>query len=108
MREQFARRRNFVCEALGAMPGISVRKPHGAFYVLLNVAPVLGKTWKTKVLDSPATLSKMLIEHAGVALVSGEAFGARQHLRLSYATSMENLQEATSRLRRAFAEICEA
>jgi aspartate aminotransferase len=107
MRAQFERRRNFVCEALGRMPGVSVRMPGGAFYVLFNVAQVLNKTWKAKTIHSPSALCNMLIEHAGVALVSGEAFGAPQHLRLSYATSMENLQEAMQRLHRAFAEICQ-
>lgn len=108
MREQFERRRNFVCEALGAMAGVSLTKPGGAFYVLFNVASLLGKIWKGTSVDSPAKLCTMLIEHAGVAMVSGEAFGAPRHLRLSYATSMENLQEAMQRLQRAFAEICRA
>jgi aspartate aminotransferase len=108
MHAQFERRRNFVCDALGKMPGVSVRKPGGAFYVLFNISQMLGKTWNTKTIDSPSTLCNLLIAHAGVALVSGEAFGAPQHLRLSYATAMENLQEAMPRLHRAFAEICQS
>jgi aspartate aminotransferase len=107
MREQFERRRNFVCEALRAMPGVSLRKPHGAFYVLFNIGQMLGRTWRESRVDSPSTLCKLLIAHAGVALVGGEAFGAPQHLRLSYATSMENLQAAMQRLQHAFAEICQ-
>ncbi len=108
MREQFERRRNFTCAALSEMPGVTVRRPGGAFYVLFNVASLLGKTWKGEHIDTPSTLCKMLIEHVGVAMVSGEAFGAPQHLRLSYATSMENLQEGTRRLLRACTEISQS
>ncbi len=106
MRAQFEQRRNFVCQKLAQMPGVSLRRPGGAFYVLFNVSAVLGKMWKEKPIASPSALCKMLIEHAGVALVSGEAFGAPQHMRLSYATSMKNLEAAMVRLALAFKEIC--
>ena len=108
MRVQFEQRRNFVCSALREMPGVTVRTPHGAFYVLFNVSQLLGKTWKGANVDSPSTLCKMLIEHAGVAMVGGEAFGAPQHVRLSYATAMANLQEAMPRVQHAFTDICRA
>jgi aspartate aminotransferase len=103
------------------MPGISVRLPKGAFYMFINVIPLLGlnevsalgvdpkKLWGREVngkkIQLPNDLCQYLVEHAGVALVAGEAFGSTFHVRLSYATDMKTLQEAMRRLEKAFGEI---
>jgi len=117
MRQKFDERRRFVHESLSRVPGISVRLPKGAFYMFINVTPLLGLTeaplgamdWGRQVngkkLKFPNDLCQHLVEHAGVALVAGEAFGSGFHVRLSYATSMKTLQEAMQRLDKAFGEI---
>jgi aspartate aminotransferase len=121
MRQQFDERRRFVYQALSNMPGISVRLPKGAFYMFINVIPLLGlnevsalgfdpaKLWGREVngkkIQFPNDLCQHIVEHAGVALVAGEAFGSMFHVRLSYATDMKTLQEAMRRLEKAFGEI---
>ncbi|NUO80127.1 pyridoxal phosphate-dependent aminotransferase [candidate division KSB1 bacterium] len=105
MRTQFEARRDFVHAAVSQWPGVSARLPGGAFYVFCNVAQVLGRKYRDKTISSPSVLCQLLVEHAGVALVGGEAFGSTRHVRISYANSMENLREAMHRLQRAFEEI---
>ncbi len=105
MRAQFEARRDFVHAAVNQMPGVSARLPGGAFYIMCNVAQVLGKQLRGKTISSPSVLCHMLIEHAGIALVGGEAFGSPRHVRISYANSMENLREGMSRLQSALEEI---
>ncbi|MEK7729275.1 MAG: aminotransferase class I/II-fold pyridoxal phosphate-dependent enzyme, partial [candidate division KSB1 bacterium] len=105
MRAEFEARRDFVHEALNKMPGVSARLPGGAFYIMCNVAQILGKKFRGKIISSPSALCQMLIEHAGVALVGGEAFGSTRHVRISYANSMENLREAMRCLQSALEEI---
>ncbi len=105
MRDEFELRRDFVHAAVNQMPGFSARLPGGAFYIFANVAPLLGKTFAGKTIASPSDLVHLFIEHAGVALVGGEAFGSRQHVRISYANSMENLQTAMRQLGQMVAKI---
>ena len=91
MLEEFHARRALVVEALNAMPGVTCRVPRGAFYAFPNVTGVP--------LDAD-TLAERLLDEAGVALLSGTAFGAagRGHLRISYATSRERLAEGLERM----------
>jgi aspartate aminotransferase len=103
MRRQFDERRRFVYHALSRMRGVSVRLPKGAFYIFFNVSQLLGRQVNGKTINTPNDLCQYLVEDAGVALVAGEAFGSNQHVRLSYATDMKNLQEAMKRLEKTFA-----
>jgi len=92
MRAEFRARRDLVVAGLAAMPGVTCRVPHGAFYAFPNVT---GVPLPTEV------LADRLLDEAGVALLSGTAFGAagEGHLRLSYATSRERLAEGLARMR---------
>jgi len=96
MRAEFRARRDLVVAGLAAMPGVTCRVPHGAFYAFPNVTGVPLPT---------EALADRLLDEAGVALLSGTAFGAagEGHLRLSYATSRERLAEGLARMR-AFLE----
>jgi aspartate aminotransferase len=105
MRRQFDERRRFVHEALSKIPGLSVRLPKGAFYLFINVAGLIGRQINRKKLNTPNDICQYLVEHAGVALVAGEAFGSMLHVRLSYAADMKTLQEAMKRLEKAFGEM---
>jgi aspartate aminotransferase len=88
---EFRRRRDIVVPGLDALPGVSCRRPRGAFYAFPNVAGV----------PLPAEeLASRLLEEAGVAVLAGSAFGraGRDHLRISYASSRENLRRALARM----------
>jgi len=88
MVEEFQRRRDYVCERINAIRGLSVVVPAGAFYVFVNVEGALGRTDSK---DGDA-LALKLLEGAGVGLVGGNDFGSQCHVRISYATSMEQLR----------------
>jgi aspartate/methionine/tyrosine aminotransferase len=89
---EFRRRRDAIVEGLRAVPGISCACPSGAFYVFPNI---------TGTGYSARTLADRLLEEAGVACLAGTAFGelGEGHLRLSYANSLENIEEALRRIR---------
>lgn len=105
MRQNFDERRRFVHQALSRMPGVTVRLPKGAFYMFINVGELIGRQVSGKKLNSPDDICQHLVAIAGVALVAGEAFGSKLHVRLSYAASMKTLQEAMLRLEKAFGEM---
>ncbi|KTT52131.1 aspartate aminotransferase [Pseudomonas oryzihabitans] len=97
--ERFRERRDLVVEALNAVPGLSARRPEGAFYVYANCAGVLGRrTPGGEVIDSDTTFARYLMDEGGVAVVPGSAFGLAPYFRVSYATSREVLEEACRRI----------
>lgn len=100
-RASFVMRRNYVVEALNAAPGLTCQVPAGAFYVYPSCAGVLNKTTPAgRVIRSDKDFTEALLESEGVALVHGDAFGLAPNFRLSYAASMEQLQEACTRIQR--------
>ena len=94
MREAFDRRRRTMHELLRAIPGVTCVEPEGAFYAFPSFAGMLGKGWGDTTLELAATV----LEHAKVAIVPGEAFGAPGYARLSYALSDAQLEEGLGRL----------
>ena len=97
MLAEYARRREYILAGLRAIPGITCATPHGAFYAFPNISA----QFNTQMPDDVAA-AKQLLEREHVAVVPGEPFGASGHLRISYATSMERIQEGLSRMRRFF------
>lgn len=104
MLKAFRERRDFITQALNEIPGLSCAVPQGAFYVFPSCTELVGRTTEqgTRIEDDQA-LCLYALEQAGVAMVHGEAFGASPYLRCSYACSMEQLRDATTRLTKAFA-----
>src|SRR5271169_3388740 len=98
MLAEYARRRERILAGLRAIPGVTCTAPQGAFYVFPNITARLNAEMPT---DTAA--AKLLLEREHVAVVPGEAFGAPGHLRLSYATSLERIEEGLRRLARFFA-----
>lgn len=98
MRQAFEARRNKLVELINAVPGLSCRMPHGAFYVMMNVRGLMGRHYGEKELDGSAAIAEALLEHAHVAVVPGVAFMAEGYCRMSYATSMENILEGMKRI----------
>jgi len=103
MLAEYARRRKRIVEGLNAIPGVNCAMPGGAFYAFPNVAAHLANGSSGQALAKDTTeLAKILLDKARVALVAGDAFGAPGYLRLSYATSIERIDEGLRRLERFF------
>lgn len=98
MTEAFQERCQFVIPALAAMPGVKVNMPQGAFYAFPDISAFFGKTDGEYEIGNDEDLSMYLLNKAHVSTVNGTAFGAPDCIRLSFATSMENLQEGMSRI----------
>jgi aspartate aminotransferase len=94
MLAEYARRRKFVLDRLRAIPGVKCAEPGGAFYAYPNIAAAFGRSGIKDSVD----FSARLLEKAHVAVTPGEAFGTTDHVRMSYATSMEQLDKGLSRL----------
>jgi aspartate aminotransferase len=101
MRKEFEKRRNYLVNELNNINGISCRMPKGAFYAFPNISKVLEKKNDGKNIENSMELSIYLLEKALVALVPGSAFGAEGFIRISYATSMENLKKGIERIKEA-------
>lgn len=99
MVQEFAARRLRMVELINDIPELSCRLPKGAFYVMANISQLLGRTIAGEVIPDDATLARVLLEKSHVAVVPGSGFGAGQFLRLSYATSMDNIEEGLRRIR---------
>lgn len=106
MRRAFERRRDLVVELASAIPGLKVNKPTGAFYLFPEVSAFLGKKFGNKVIETSGDLALYLLEEAHVATVDGAAFCAPGYIRLSYATSDENIRRAMERIADALKKLC--
>ena len=95
MLAEYARRRDFVIQRLRAIPGVTCAEPRGAFYAYPNIGVALRDGISTSV-----QFAEKLLDKAAVAVVPGEAFGTHQHVRISYATSMHELERGLERLHR--------
>lgn len=102
-RLEFEKRRDFMFRELNTIPGIECTLPEGAFYIFPSIKGLLGKTFGGKVMKDSADIAEYLLKDHYVATVPGDAFGAPENLRLSYAASIEELTEAVNRMRKAFA-----
>jgi len=104
MRKVFEERRNYMLSRINAMEGVSCIVPNGAFYVMMNIEKLLGKTLGGRVINNADDFSMALLEKGLVAVVSCCGFGAPNFLRWTYATSMENIKEGMDRLEKFLAE----
>jgi len=105
MREAFLRRRDLICSLLGEIPGLKVRVPQGAFYVMPDISSFIGRSFNGQVMKDADDLTFFLLAEARVAMVSGTAFGADKCIRISYATSDDRIKEAVHRIKEALAKL---
>ncbi len=105
MREAFARRRNLIVELAKEVPGFEVNVPEGAFYLFPKCDSYFGKSNGTRTIADSDDLALYLLEEAHVACVGGSSFGAPDCIRMSYATSDENIVKAISRIKDALAKL---
>jgi aspartate aminotransferase len=100
MIEQFKLRRDYMVERINSINNLSCIKPEGAFYVMVNISNILNKSIDGKVIKDSLTFSDLLLEKEKVAVIPGIAFGVDDFIRLSYATSMENIKNGLDRIAR--------
>jgi aspartate aminotransferase len=106
MVREFARRREVIVSLMNGIPGIHCLKPQGAFYVFPNVSGLFSKkTTAGKQLQTPCDVADYLLEEAKVAAVPGEDFGSQEHIRFSYATSLEDIEKGCKRIQEAVAKL---
>lgn len=105
MRKAFGERRDYMCERINALPGVSCAQPEGAFYVMPDMSSYIGKKKDTWVIGSTSDLCNYLLEEAGVAVVPGEAFYMPHTIRIAYSTSMEKIAEGMDRMEAALAAL---
>ncbi|MCC8197607.1 MAG: pyridoxal phosphate-dependent aminotransferase [Tannerellaceae bacterium] len=105
MREAFERRRNLIVQLAKEIPGLEVNNPQGAFYLFPKCDSFYGKSAVDRKIENAADLAMYLLEEGHVACVGGAAFGAPECIRMSYATSDENIVEAMNRIKNALAAL---
>jgi aspartate aminotransferase len=105
MAQAFEQRRNFVVQRLNTIPGITSNTPRGAFYVFPNIADVFGRRAQGRPLTTAAAVADYLLEAAGVAVVPGDAFGDDHSMRISYASSMAELEDGLARIDQAVQQL---
>ncbi len=104
MRQAFEARRNAMVEGMNAIPGVSCLKPEGAFYVMMNLKDILGRTLHGVKIGSAEDFAALFLKKGLVAVVPGTSFGAPGFVRWSYACSMDNIKEGLARLAKFLTE----
>lgn len=104
MVDAFKERRSLILSLLGEIPGFKTNVPEGAFYVFPDISYYIGRTLKWQKINSAGDFALFLLEYAGVATVTGEAFGDPDCIRISYAASEKDIKDAMSRIKVALAD----
>ena len=105
MQEAFLKRRNLLISLMKEVPGIKVNNPGGAFYLFPEVSSYFGKKYADSVIKDAKDLCMYILNVGHVALTPGGAFGAPNYIRLSYATSEDQIREAVQRIKKALSEL---
>jgi aspartate aminotransferase len=105
MIEEYGKRRELVYNLLSEIPGLKTLMPSGAFYFFPDVSDYFGKSFNGKPIKNASDLSMYLLEEAHVSVVTGDAFGIPECVRLSYAASREDLTEAIKRIKNALSKL---
>ena len=105
MAKEYLRRREMVKELLDEIPGVKTNVPQGAFYFFPDVSAYFGKSDGTTTINNASDLAMYILDNAHVSVVTGEAFGDPDCIRLSYAASEENLRKAIAQIKEALAKL---
>lgn len=103
--KEFEQRKNYIVQKLNDIPGISCFDPQGAFYVFPNVSGYYGKEYDGKTIENSLDFTEFILVEAKVAVVPGVAFGSDDHVRISYATSMDDIVEGVERITEALKKL---
>ena len=101
MKKAFDERRNFMAKSINSIEGLSCTKPAGAFYVMMNIKEIMGREIGGVKIESSMDFANYLLDSAKVAVVPGIGFGTEGYVRLSYATSLDNIMEGLKRIEKA-------
>ncbi len=101
MVNEFSARRDFMVDRVNSIENLSCRKPEGAFYVMVNIEKIIGKTLDGKVIKDSMAFAEYLLDASQVAVIPGAGFGVDNYVRLSYATSMDNIIRGLDRIEAA-------
>ena len=101
MVDEFAARRERIIDLLDSIKGFVLNQPQGAFYVFPDISHYFGETIHGKTIENASDFALYLLEEAHVATVTGEAFGCPNNIRISYAASMNDIEEAVRRIHQA-------
>lgn len=104
MRKAFEERRDYIVQRMNSIPGVSCIKPNGAFYVMMNIEKLIGRTLGGKLITNDDDFAVAFLESAYVATVPCSGFGMKNFIRWSYAASMDNIKEALDRLEKFLAQ----
>ena len=105
MRQAFQRRRDLIVKLAKEVPGFEVNVPEGAFYLFPKCSSYFGKSVDGRTINNSDDLAMYLLEVGHVACVGGTSFGAPECIRMSYATSDENITEAIRRIKDALSKL---
>ncbi len=103
MKKAFVERRNYMVETINSIDGVSCTMPNGAFYIMMNISKLIGKTICGIEINSADDFANAFLDKAKVAVVPGTGFEAPEYVRWSYATSMDNCREGLLRLKKFIA-----
>lgn len=95
---EFARRRDFMIDKLSKINGVSIIKPSGAFYIMVNVSDYFNTEFKGQKIENSLDFAKVLLDEEKVAVIPGAGFGLDDYIRLSYATSMDVIEKGIDRI----------
>lgn len=98
MINEFEKRRNYMINRIESIDNLSIVKPKGAFYIMINIENCLGKEINGKILNDSIEFCASLLENEKLAVIPGKAFGLNNYIRVSYATSMEAIKEGLNRI----------
>ncbi len=98
MVKEFERRRNFMVDRLSKIDGVSIIKPSGAFYIMVNITSYFNTTFKGEEIKNSVDFARVLLDEEKVAVIPGAGFGLDEYVRLSYATSMEIIERGIDRI----------
>ena len=98
MINEFENRRNYMAAQLSSMNDVTIIKPQGAFYIMINVEKFIGRKFNGEIINNSLDFAAQLLESEQVAVIPGKAFGLENYIRVSYATSMEAIKEGLERL----------
>ena len=104
-RDAFSRRRDLIVRLAKEIPGLEVNVPQGAFYLFPKCSSFFGKTDGEQTINNSSELAMYILEKAHVATVGGDAFGAPECFRMSYATSDENIKQALQRIKEVLSKL---
>ena len=98
MKEEFNKRRDYMYERISGIKHISALKPQGAFYLFVDIGETLNLSYKGEIVGTVGNLAKILIEDFNVAVIPCDDFGFPDHIRLSYAISLEQIKKGLDRI----------